>query len=210
MDLKLFACSCDLGNAEIAALIHGAPRDEDDVALVRLHSACLTGEVLGSMRCDCGEQLNTALEHIASAPWGILIYLVQHEGRGIGLVNKIRAYALQDKGLDTVQANEALGLPIDGRCFRGAGSVLRSLGARKVRLLTNNPEKLQTLEEVGVEVVERVPVEVEANEHSHRYLTTKRDFFGHFVQQAAENGPEVTEQPRAVPPSDDERHRKPA
>jgi len=164
---------------EIAALTRG-PLDPEAVPLVRLHSECLTGDVLGSLKCDCGQQLEFALELIGEAPCGVLLYLPQ-EGRGIGLANKIRAYALQDQGLDTVDANLALGLPVDRRDYAAAAHVLRSLGLRKVRLLTNNPLKSQALESHGIQVVERVPLAVPPNPVNHNYLRTKADRMGHLL-----------------------------
>jgi GTP cyclohydrolase II len=147
---------------------------------VRLHSECLTGDVLGSLRCDCGEQLDTSLALMAREPHAVLLYLRQ-EGRGIGLANKIRAYALQDGGLDTVDANLALGLPVDRREYRSAALILRHLGASRVRLLTNNPLKQRALEEHGVEVVERVPLVMPPNAVNHDYLRTKADRMGHLL-----------------------------
>src|SRR5947209_12301693 len=145
---------------EVVALRYG--EESEETPLVRLHSECLTGDALGSLRCDCGEQLEASLAQIAAAGNGTLLYLRQ-EGRGIGLVNKIRAYALQDTGLDTVDANVALGLPIDSRDYGPAAAVLRHLGLRKVRLLTNNPAKCEALEAREIEVSERVPLVVPAN-----------------------------------------------
>ena|ERR1051326_2799651 len=164
---------------EIAALTRGHLHD-GSIPLVRLHSECLTGDVLGSLRCDCGQQLDAALELIALAPAGVLLYLPQ-EGRGIGLANKIRAYALQDQGLDTVDANLALGLPVDRRDYAAAAHVLRNLGLRQVRLLTNNPLKRAALEGYGVQVVERVPLSVPPNPVNRRYLRTKADRMGHLL-----------------------------
>ena len=164
---------------EFVALMHGA-LDGPDPPLVRLHSECLTGDVLGSLRCDCGEQLQAALELIADSPAGVLLYLPQ-EGRGIGLANKIRAYALQDRGLDTVDANLALGLPVDRREYRSAAEILRSLGLCRVRLLTNNPLKSAALEGGGVQVVERVPIAVPPNPQNQHYLRTKADRMGHLL-----------------------------
>jgi GTP cyclohydrolase II len=148
--------------------------------LVRLHSECLTGDVLGSMRCDCGEQLDASLDLMAQEPSAILLYLRQ-EGRGIGLPNKIRAYALQDRGLDTVDANLALGLPVDRREYRSAAAILLHMGASAVRLLTNNPLKHQALEEYGVQVVERVPLVMPANDVNDSYLRTKANRMGHLL-----------------------------
>jgi len=140
----------------------------------------LTGDVLGSLRCDCGQQLAAALELIAEAASGVLLYLPQ-EGRGIGLANKIRAYALQDTGLDTVDANLALGLPVDRREYASAALVLRELGLRQVRLLTNNPLKSAALERHGVQVMERVPIAVPPNSINREYLRTKADRMGHLL-----------------------------
>jgi GTP cyclohydrolase II len=164
---------------EALALMHG-PLLGDVAPLVRLHSECLTGDVLGSLRCDCGQQLSAALELIAQAPSGVLLYLRQ-EGRGIGLANKIRAYALQDRGLDTVDANLALGLPVDRRDYASAAEILRKLGLRRVRLLTNNPLKSAALERNGVHVIERVPIAVPPNSVNRDYLRTKADRMGHLL-----------------------------
>jgi GTP cyclohydrolase II len=143
-----------------------------------LHSECLTGDVLGSLKCDCGPQLHAAIEAIAAAGWGVLLYLRQ-EGRGIGLVNKLRAYALQDQGFDTVDANVRLGFAIDARDFGVAARMLQLLGQDRVRLLTNNPAKVAGLEAAGVTVIERVPHALPANPHNELYLATKRDRTGH-------------------------------
>jgi GTP cyclohydrolase II len=164
---------------EVAALMQG-PLQGEVIPLVRLHSECLTGDVLGSLRCDCGQQLHVALELIASAAAGVLLYLPQ-EGRGIGLANKIRAYALQDTGLDTVDANLALGLPVDRREYASAASILREMGVHRVRLLTNNPLKSAALELHGVQVVERVPISVPPNPVNRDYLRTKADRMGHLL-----------------------------
>ncbi|HEX8446774.1 MAG TPA: GTP cyclohydrolase II [Sphingomonas sp.] len=158
------------------ALLIGTP--DGRPPLVRLHSECLTGDVLGSLKCDCGPQLQAALTAIADAGWGVLLYLRQ-EGRGIGLINKLRAYALQDQGFDTVDANLRLGFAIDARDFGVAARMLTLLGIDAVRLLTNNPAKVAGLEAAGVTVVERVPHAVTPNPHNHAYLATKRDRTGH-------------------------------
>lgn len=178
-DFRIAAFQVDGDPAEAIALIHGDVGG-GAVPLVRLHSECLTGEALGSLRCDCGDQLDTALARIAEAGCGVLVYLRQ-EGRGIGLVNKLRAYALQDGGLDTVDANLALGLPVDAREYGSAAAVLRTLGVRRVRLLTNNPAKRRALEEAGIDVVERVAVEVVPNPTNARYLLTKAARMGHVL-----------------------------
>jgi GTP cyclohydrolase II len=168
-------------NTEVVALMHGALAGDEPV-LVRLHSECLTGDALGSLRCDCGEQLQRSLETIAKADRGVVLYL-RHEGRGIGLTNKVRAYALQDRGLDTVDANVALGLPVDARDYSAAARVLKTLGVRNVRLITNNPQKIEALESCGLSVVERVPVETSPNPVNARYLKVKADRMGHLLDQ---------------------------
>lgn len=146
--------------------------------LVRIHSQCLTGDVFGSLRCDCRQQLELALSLIASAGAGVLIY-EQQEGRGIGLMAKLRAYELQDSGLDTVEANEKLGFKADHREFALPAEVLKQLGLRQVRLLSNNPGKVAALEASGIQVVERVPCEVEPSAHAQNYLKTKKEKLGH-------------------------------
>ncbi len=146
--------------------------------VVRLHSECLTGDVLGSLKCDCGPQLHEALQQIAHANWGVLLYLRQ-EGRGIGLINKLRAYALQDQGFDTVDANTRLGFAVDARDFAVAANMLRLLHIDAVRLLTNNPGKVVGLEDEGIQVIERLPLQIIANAHNADYLATKRDRTGH-------------------------------
>jgi GTP cyclohydrolase II len=166
---------------EHVALVLGEVAGAEPV-LVRLHSECLTGDTLFSLRCDCGFQLEAALSAIAQAGRGALLYLRQ-EGRGIGLINKIRAYRLQDCGADTVEANEQLGFPADARDFRIARDMLSELGVSKVRVMTNNPRKIDTLKRVGIEVVERVPLEVGRNPHNDRYLDTKAAKLGHMLGQ---------------------------
>ena len=146
--------------------------------LVRIHSQCLTGDVFGSLRCDCRQQLEMSLSMIASAGSGVLIY-EQQEGRGIGLMAKLQAYALQDSGLDTVEANERLGFKADQRDFALPGQMLKALGVTRVRLLSNNPEKVEALERAGVEVVERIPCEVKPSPHAEEYLKTKKEKLGH-------------------------------
>lgn len=163
--------------ADHVALALGAIGDGEPV-LTRVHSECLTGDVLGSLRCDCGAQLNLALERIAEEKRGLLLYLRQ-EGRGIGLFNKISAYALQDQGLDTVQANVHLGFPADARDYQFAVSILEDVGVSKVRLLTNNPGKVDALRRSGVDVVERVPLIVPPTTDSESYLLTKQVKMGH-------------------------------
>jgi 3,4-dihydroxy 2-butanone 4-phosphate synthase/GTP cyclohydrolase II len=164
---------------EVVALSRGEIDGAESV-LVRLHSECLTGDLLGSLRCDCGDQLRAALAMIGQAERGVLLYL-DHEGRGIGLFNKVRAYGLQDRGLDTVDANVELGLPVDARDYSAAASVLHELGVRSVRLITNNPAKILGLEVEGVEVVERVPIETLPNEVNAPYLRAKASRMGHLL-----------------------------
>ena len=169
---------------EHVALIIGR-QNGDRAPLVRLHSECLTGDILGSLRCDCGPQLDAALAAMAreareSAGWGVLLYLRQ-EGRGIGLINKLRAYRLQDQGFDTLDANHRLGLPTEARDFPVAARMLALLGVDAIRLMTNNPAKVAALEAEGVTVTERVPHALPANPHNLRYLNTKRDRAGHLL-----------------------------
>jgi 3,4-dihydroxy 2-butanone 4-phosphate synthase/GTP cyclohydrolase II len=149
--------------------------------IVRVHSQCLTGDIFGSTRCDCGDQLRTALERISREGKGVLLYLRQ-EGRGIGLVHKIMAYQLQDQGKDTVEANEALGFKPDQRDYGIGAQILAELGVRKMRLLTNNPRKFVGLEGYGLKIVERLPIEVPASDASRRYLKTKKEKLGHILR----------------------------
>jgi 3,4-dihydroxy 2-butanone 4-phosphate synthase / GTP cyclohydrolase II len=149
--------------------------------LVRVHSECLTGDALGSLRCDCGPQLHESLRRIAASPGGVLVYLRGHEGRGIGLANKIRAYTLQDEGLDTVEANRALGLPEDARDYGQAAQILLLLGVSNLRLLTNNPDKVSALRDNGIEVSSVEPLVIAANPFNSLYLDTKAEKFGHVL-----------------------------
>jgi GTP cyclohydrolase II len=169
---------------EHVALVIGA-QNGDRPPLVRLHSECLTGDILGSLKCDCGPQLDAALAAMASEAaaggWGVLLYLRQ-EGRGIGLINKLRAYRLQDQGFDTVDANNRLGLPTEARDFPVAARMLDLLGVHAIRLMTNNPAKVRALEAEGVAVAERVPHQLPSNPHNTRYLSTKRDRAGHLLK----------------------------
>jgi GTP cyclohydrolase II len=173
---EIVAFRSDGDTTEHVALIVGDPNG--DPPLVRVHSECLTGDALGSLKCDCGPQLEAALAAIAASGWGILLYLRQ-EGRSIGLVNKLRAYALQDQGYDTVDANLRLGFADDERDFTVAARMLAKLSRSVIRLLTNNPRKVAALEAEGIEVVETVPLKVGASEHNRAYLDTKRDRSGH-------------------------------
>ena len=169
---------------EHVALVIGA-QNGDRAPLVRLHSECLTGDILGSLKCDCGPQLDAALREMAKEAgqggWGVLLYLRQ-EGRGIGLINKLRAYRLQDQGFDTLDANQRLGLPDEARDFPVAARMLELLGTGSVRLMTNNPGKVAAMEEAGVVVTERVPHQLPDNPHNARYLATKRDRSGHLLR----------------------------
>ncbi|HEU5014148.1 MAG TPA: GTP cyclohydrolase II [Roseiflexaceae bacterium] len=153
---------------------------DDGVPLVRLHSECLTGDVFGSARCDCGEQLDYSMRLLQQEGRGVLLYLRQ-EGRGIGLANKIRAYALQEQGLDTVDANRALGLPDDMRDYHEAADILHDLHVQRVRLLTNNPAKIHGLARYGIAVIERVPLHIAPNAVNERYLRTKQERMGHLL-----------------------------
>jgi 3,4-dihydroxy 2-butanone 4-phosphate synthase/GTP cyclohydrolase II len=156
----------------------GKPIVHDEPVLVRVHSECLTGDVFGSGKCDCGGQLDSAMQMIERAGKGALVYLRQ-EGRGIGLANKLHAYALQEKGLDTVEANIKLGLPVDKRDYGIGSQILRDLGLRKLRVMTNNPKKIYGIDGFGLTVVEEVPIKMEPGEHNQRYLETKKAKLGH-------------------------------
>lgn len=173
LEVSAYGTSAD----ESEALVLRRPSAEGDAPLVRIHSACLTGESFGSLRCDCAGQLQDAISAI-QAEGGIVIYLPRHEGRGIGLANKIRAYAFQDLGMDTVESNLRLGLPADARDYTSAVRVLKLLDVSRARLMTNNPAKIAALEASGI-AVQRVPLEVPPNEHNAAYFAAKRRYFGH-------------------------------
>jgi len=178
-DFKIVAFWNNRDAKEHAAMVRGDILGATDVS-TRLHSECLTGDVMGSFRCDCRDQLEQALRKIGSSERGLVLYLRQ-EGRGIGLINKIRAYALQDQGLDTVEANLALGFRDDERDYAIAAHMIRSLGVRSVRLLTNNPRKIEQLTQHGVTVSDRVPHVIPPNEHNRFYLETKASRSGHYI-----------------------------
>ena len=180
-DIHVF--SSDSSEKEHAALVHGDVFGADDV-VTRLHSECLTGDVFGSLRCDCGPQLDRSMREVQSAPRGIILYLRQ-EGRGIGLANKIRAYKLQEEGLDTVEANRALGFADDERDYGIAAAMLRTLGVRSVELMTNNPDKVAQLERHGVRISNRLAHVVEITDHARSYLETKAKRCGHYIDVEA-------------------------
>ena len=181
-EFRLRAYENEIDDLTHLALLIGEPEGKDDV-LVRVHSACLTGDALHSLRCDCGEQLEAALGRVASEGEGVIVYM-QQEGRGIGLLNKMKAYHLQDsEGLDTVEANQRLGLAPDLRDYGIGAQILKDLGMRRVRLLTNNLTKVVGLRGFGLEIAERVPIEVEPNGHNERYLKTKRQKLNHVFER---------------------------
>lgn len=168
---------------EFVAVYKGDPRNAKEAAPVRIHSQCLTGDVFHSAKCDCGPQLRFAMETIAKAGIGAVVYQ-QQEGRGIGIINKIKAYALQDEGADTIEANERLGLEVDLREYGQCVEVLKDLGFEKVELMSNNPEKLRAVEEGGIELVNRIPIEFEPSEDTEKYLTVKKIQMGHLLELA--------------------------
>lgn len=180
-DFHIYVFKNDLDHKEHLAIVKGDVKDGEDV-LVRVHSECLTGDVFGSKRCDCGEQLANALTTIEKAGRGVVVYMRQ-EGRGIGLTNKIKAYALQEQGLDTVEANVELGFPADMREYSLAAQIIRYLGIKSIKLLTNNPSKKENLEHWGIQVDQRVPVIVKANSVNAAYLRTKKEKMGHLFDQ---------------------------
>jgi len=177
---KLFAFEDVLRHENHLALVLG-DIDPAKPVLLRAHSECLTGDIFGSLRCDCGAQLHAAMEMIAAEGVGVILYIRHQEGRCIGLLDKLHAYNLQDRGLDTVEANEALGHPADKRDYGIGSQIIYDLGVRKIRLLTNNPKKIYGLEGFGLEVTERVPIRIAANAHNDRYLKTKKDKLGHLL-----------------------------
>jgi 3,4-dihydroxy 2-butanone 4-phosphate synthase/GTP cyclohydrolase II len=177
-NFDIYGYQAQASGIEHVALVSGAlPLGEP--ALVRIQSECLTGEVFGSLRCDCRAQLDLALESINAAGSGVIVYLRGHEGRGIGLLNKLRAYDLQDRGRNTVHANRELGLPIDARDYSAAAEILGDLGVRRMRLMTNNPDKVHAMESAGLDVTERVPIVSKSTPENEDYLRTKKEELGH-------------------------------
>ena len=191
-EFRALAYRSTVDHTEHLALVRGDPAAASRSphgALVRVHSECLTGDILGSLRCDCGTQLEQALHTIATEGAGVVVYLRGHEGRGIGIAHKIRAYALQERGLDTVDANTAQGLPVDSRSYSVAAHILTDLGITRLRLITNNPAKYDDLANHGLEVVSRVGLATVASAHNHRYLRTKHDRMGHLLSLDSAHSP---------------------
>jgi 3,4-dihydroxy 2-butanone 4-phosphate synthase/GTP cyclohydrolase II len=183
-DFTVYAFRSIVDDCEHVALVRGDIGEGENV-LVRVHSECLTGDIFGSLRCDCGPQLHNAMRTIADEGRGVVLYIKGHEGRGIGLLDKIRAYSLQDTGRDTVDANLDLGLPADARDYGTGAQILADLGVKSMRLLTNNPAKRAGLEGYGLSIVERVPLVVAANSHNAEYLSTKVTRMGHDLTESS-------------------------
>lgn len=179
-DFRIAGYRSTVSDEEFVVVFKGE-LDPERPTLVRIHSQCLTGDVFGSIKCDCGPQLKRALELIQAEGAGAVVYQ-QQEGRGIGIINKIRAYALQDEGADTVEANEKLGFAVDAREYRQCAEILSDLGLRKVRVMSNNPDKIEALESAGLEVVERVPMELSVPPPAAHYLRTKKKKLGHLLE----------------------------
>jgi 3,4-dihydroxy 2-butanone 4-phosphate synthase/GTP cyclohydrolase II len=167
-------------SSEEFVVLHKGEMRADVPTLIRIHSQCLTGDVFGSIKCDCGEQLYSAMRLIEEAGQGAIVYQMQ-EGRGIGIINKIRAYALQDAGADTVEANERLGFAVDARSYEQCAEILFDLGLCKVKVMSNNPDKIKALEAAGLKIVERIPIEVETKEPAAHYLRVKKEKLGHLL-----------------------------
>jgi 3,4-dihydroxy 2-butanone 4-phosphate synthase/GTP cyclohydrolase II len=179
-DFRIIGYQSLNSNEEFVVLAQGDLR-KDRATLVRIHSQCLTGDAFGSLKCDCGQQLRTAMELIEREGSGAIVYQ-QQEGRGIGIINKIRAYALQDEGADTIEANERLGLAVDLRCYEQCAEILWDLGLNRVRLMSNNPEKMRALKEMGFEVVERLSLMIPPTDAARGYLRTKKERMGHLLE----------------------------
>lgn len=178
-DFKIAGYRSLISDEEFVVLYKGELRP-DVPTLVRIHSQCLTGDVFGSIKCDCGPQLHKAMQMIEDEGRGAIVYQ-QQEGRGIGIINKIRAYALQDEGADTVEANEKLGFEVDAREYQQCAEILFDLGLCKVKVISNNPDKLTALEEAGLTIVERIPIEIKTNDPAAHYLRTKKEKLGHLI-----------------------------
>ena len=181
-DFKVIGYHALKENKDYVALVKGNVKGKENV-LVRVHSGCLTGDVFHSLRCDCGTQLEKALVMIEEAGEGVLLYVESHEGRGIGLMNKLKAYHLQDNGKDTVEANYELGFPADARSYEAGAQALADLGLSTIRLITNNPAKIECLKKYGLEITERVSLNVEPNKHNRKYLETKKKKMGHLLDE---------------------------
>jgi GTP cyclohydrolase II/3,4-dihydroxy 2-butanone 4-phosphate synthase/GTP cyclohydrolase II len=177
--LEAHAYEDDSASYQAMAVVHRVKNGALPTPIVRLHSGCVTGDIFHSLRCDCYQQLQKAMDNIIESHFGIIVYLPFHEGRGIGLVKKLQAYAAQDKGLDTVDANLSVGVPVEARDYSLAAKILRDLGANEVRLMTNNPLKVEALKRYGINVVEQVPHIVEPSPYNRRYLETKRERMAH-------------------------------
>ena len=191
-DFTCYVYESLLDSEQHLAFVRGAVQGEENV-LVRVHSECLTGDVFGSLRCDCGPQLLAAVQRIAEEGLGAVVYLRGHEGRGIGLTHKLRAYGLQERGHDTVDANLELGLPVDSREYGIGAQILVDLGITTMRLLTNNPKKLGGLDGYGLEITERVPLEIASNPHNEHYLRTKSERLGHLMDEFGKDEPGADE-----------------
>ncbi len=190
---RAYGYESDIDGSEHVALVYGTVAHGRGV-LTRVHSECLTGDVFGSSRCDCGQQLNESMRRIVAAGAGVLVYDRRHEGRGIGLLQKLKAYGLQDEGLDTVEANLTLGHPADARHYGTDAQILRDLGVESIRLLTNNPDKIDQLGRLGIVVEDRIPLEIGPSAHNAEYLTAKAEKMGHLLngtEEHAESGPEL-------------------
>lgn len=189
-EVDMMSFSCNEKNEDVIALVYKSPNSKiTDIPLVRVHSACITGEIFGSQKCDCGYQFKKGMENICFSSYGIMLYMTAHEGRGIGLTNKIKAYQLQENGANTIEANEQLGFPADARDFSVAIEVLKYLKVRKINLMTNNPEKVKALGQGGITVVKETSLPAELNKFNEQYLLLKQNVLFHrfqdFFQEAS-------------------------